>query len=165
MKQSRFSQTAYHCEICMSSIKGARCILLSCSHVFCRSCLEDFWRLSITEGDIGRVGCPDVNCVKEGREAKEEEVRRAITEEELRRWKWLRQKRLFDRGKPSEVTALFQQKLDLGIADPSIVHCPLSFCQAPVLKPDDAEEGTGWERLRTCQECGYSFCVYCRRTW
>lgn len=95
----RFSQNSYNCEICMSSIKGARCILLSCSHVFCRSCLVDFWGLCITEGDVGRVGCPDPQCVKDGREANEEEVRRVVTEEQVRRWKWLRQKRAMEKGK------------------------------------------------------------------
>lgn len=99
MQQARFSQTSYSCEICLTSIKGARCVLLSCSHVFCRPCLEDFWKLCITEGDVGRVGCPDSACVKEGREASEEEVRRVVTEDEVRRWKWLRQKRLTDKGR------------------------------------------------------------------
>lgn len=146
MQQARFSQASYHCEICLTSIKGARCVSLSCFHVFCRPCLEDFWGLCITEGDVGRVGCPDTACVKESREATEEEVRRVVTEDDVRRWKWLRQKRLTDR-------------------DPSMIHCPMSFCQTPVPKPQNAEEGSGWDRLRTCPECGYSFCAYCRRTW
>lgn len=96
---ARFSQNSYECEVCMSSIKGARCIMLSCSHVFCRSCLEDFWGLCIREGDVGRVGCPDPGCVKEHREATEEEVRRVVTEEEVLRWKWLRMKRALEKGK------------------------------------------------------------------
>lgn len=97
-QMARFSQTSYSCQICLTSIKGARCFLLSCSHVFCRSCLEDFWKLCIAEGEISRVGCPDPKCVKEGREANEEEVRRVVTEEEVRRWKWLREKRMHERG-------------------------------------------------------------------
>lgn len=98
-QQTRFSQTSYNCEICLTSIKGARCVPLSCSHVFCRPCLEEFWNLCIAEGDVGRVGCPDAICVKEGREATEEEVRRVVTDDGVRRWKWLRQKRLTDRGR------------------------------------------------------------------
>lgn len=47
---------------------------------------------------MSRVGCPDPKCVKEAREASEEEVRRVVTEEEVQRWKWLRQKRLFEKG-------------------------------------------------------------------
>lgn len=95
---SKFANNAYTCEICMTSIKGARCILLSCSHVFCRSCLEDFWGLCITEGAVDRVGCPDPGCVKGGREANEEEVRRVVSEEGVRRWKWLREKRALEKG-------------------------------------------------------------------
>ncbi|KAH9947647.1 hypothetical protein B0H21DRAFT_708269 [Amylocystis lapponica] len=143
---AKFSETSYACEICLTSIKGARCILLSCSHVFCRCCLEDFWKLCITEGDVGRVGCPDPRCVKDGREANEEEVRRVVTEEEVRRWKWLREKRAIEK-------------------DPFIIHCPMSFCQRPIPKPQNIEEGSGWERLRTCPGCEYSFCAYCKCTW
>ncbi|CCM02196.1 uncharacterized protein FIBRA_04276 [Fibroporia radiculosa] len=154
--------TSYICEVCLTSIKGARCILLSCSHVFCRACLEDFWKLCITEGDIGRVGCPDPQCIKSGREANEEEVRRVVTEEEVRRWKWLREKRELEKGKSagSEMTVALTIT-----ADPTIIHCPMSFCQRPVPKGNNVEEGTGWERLRTCPDCDYSFCAYCKRTW
>lgn len=97
---------------------------------------------------MGKVGCPHPECVKAGREANEEEVVRVVTVEELGRWQWLREKRALDR-------------------DPHVVHCPLSFCQTPVPKPkvQDAEEGSGWMRLRTCHACGYSFCSFCKRTW
>ncbi|KAI0085624.1 RWD-domain-containing protein [Irpex rosettiformis] len=142
----RFSETSYSCEICLTSIKGARCLRLACSHVFCRSCLEDFWKLCIKEGDVAHVGCPDPACVKEAREASEEEVRRVVTEEEVQRWRWLRQKRLFEK-------------------DPTMVHCPVPFCQSPVSRPPNVDEDSPWERLRTCSECGYSFCAYCRRAW
>jgi E3 ubiquitin-protein ligase RNF14 len=50
------------------------------------------------EGEVGRVQCPDIDCVKAGREATEEEVRRIVTEEELVRWRWLREKRMLDKG-------------------------------------------------------------------
>ena len=95
---AQFSQNSYECQVCLTSIKGARCIMLSCSHVFCRSCLEDFWGLCIKEGDVGRVGCPDPGCVKAHREATEEEVRRVATEEEVLRWKWLSMKRALEKG-------------------------------------------------------------------
>ena len=95
---ARFSQNSFECEVCLTSIKGARCIMLSCSHVFCRSCLADFWGLCIREGDVARVGCPDPGCVKAHNEATEEEVRRVVTEEELLRWKWLRMKQALEKG-------------------------------------------------------------------
>ncbi|KAI0662611.1 RWD-domain-containing protein [Cubamyces menziesii] len=143
---ARFSANSFECQVCLTSIKGARCVMLTCGHVFCRSCLEDFWKLCIKEGDVGRVGCPDPACVKEQREATEEEVRRVATEEEVLRWRWLRMKRALEK-------------------DPTLVHCPMGLCQTPVPKPENVEEGSPWERLRTCTECGYSFCSYCKRTW
>jgi len=108
--------------------------------------LEDFWKLCIQEGDVGRVGCPDPECVNAGIEAGEEEVARIVTPDEVGRWRWLRNKKVLEK-------------------DPSVVHCPLSFCQAPVSKPQGVGEESGWSRLRTCQSCGYSFCSFCRRTW
>ncbi|VDB84506.1 unnamed protein product [Peniophora sp. CBMAI 1063] len=144
---SQFSQHSYECTVCFNSRKGSRCLSLSCGHIFCRECLEDGWKLYIAEGDISRVGCLDPACVKEGLEANEEEVRRVVTEEEVRRWLWLRQKRVFER-------------------DPQTVHCPMALCQAPVPKPVDLiDDGSGWERLRTCPACSYSFCAFCKRTW
>ncbi len=72
--------------------------LSGCRHVFCKSCLEDFWGLCIKEGDVTRVGCPDPQCVKEGREADEEEVARVVTEAEVIRWRWLREKVMMEKG-------------------------------------------------------------------
>ncbi|KAI0768503.1 RWD-domain-containing protein [Trametes elegans] len=141
-----FAANSYECQVCLTSIKGARCVLLSCAHVFCRSCLEDFWKLCIKEGDVGRVGCPDPDCVKAKREANEEEVRRVVTEDEVIRWKWLRRKYALEK-------------------DPTLVHCPMPLCQTPIPRPENVEEDSPWERLRTCPSCGYSFCTYCKRTW
>lgn len=97
-KFSQFAETSYTCSICISTLKGARCLQLDCGHVFCRACLDDFWSMCITEGDVGRVGCADPECVKEGREAGEEEVRRVVTEDQVTRWKWLRRKRALEQG-------------------------------------------------------------------
>ena len=64
--------------------------------------------MCIREGDVGRVGCPDPGCVKEHREATEEEVRRVVTEEEVLRWKWLRMKRALEKGKASSLSKCCQ---------------------------------------------------------
>ena len=121
--------------------------------------------MCISEGDVDRVGCPDPECVKKKREADEEEVARVVNDSELRRWKWLREKRNFDRGSLSlhyiDLCLLFV------IKDPTVVHCPVAVCQAPVPKPSDIDDSTesGWSRLRQCSRCGFSFCVFCKRTW
>ncbi|KAK7463827.1 hypothetical protein VKT23_005764 [Stygiomarasmius scandens] len=146
-KSTEFNQNSYSCSICLSHFKGSKCLKLSCHHIFCRSCLDDFWGLCIKEGDVGRVGCPDPECVKEGRQASEEEVARVVTNDQVVRWRWLKEKALAEK-------------------DPTIIHCPMSFCQNPVPKPPviDGKE-SGWDRLRTCSKCSYSFCAFCKRTW
>lgn len=167
-RSSQFSQHSYECSVCFNSRKGSRCLLLNCGHIFCRECLEDGWKLYISEGDVARVGCLDPACIKEGREADEEEVRRVVTEEEVRRWVWLRQKRVFERGLWSSYTVYTEYVAAKRscVLDPQTVHCPMALCQAPVPKPVDVvDDGSGWERLRTCPACNYSFCSFCKRTW
>ncbi|KAJ4476743.1 hypothetical protein J3R30DRAFT_3488613 [Lentinula aciculospora] len=146
-KSDEFNHNSYSCSICLSSLKGSKCLQLSCKHIFCRHCLEDFWGLCITEGDVSRVGCPDPNCVKEGRQADEEEVARVVSEEGVARWRWLKEKSMMEN-------------------DPSISICPMVLCQKPVPKPQitDSEE-SGWQKLRVCPSCSYSFCSFCKRTW
>ncbi|THV05971.1 hypothetical protein K435DRAFT_744156 [Dendrothele bispora CBS 962.96] len=146
-KNTEFNQNSYPCAICLSHFKGSKCLRLSCQHIFCRSCLEDFWGLCIKEGDVERVGCPDPDCVKRNKQASEEEVARAVTSDQVARWRWLKEKALAEK-------------------DPTIIHCPMSFCQNPVPKPPviDGKE-SGWDRLRTCSKCSYSFCEFCKRTW
>ncbi|KAG2160088.1 uncharacterized protein EDB93DRAFT_1113386 [Suillus bovinus] len=142
-QDAAFAETSFSCAICLSAYKGRYCVRLGCGHVFCRSCLTDFWGSCIREGDIGRVGCADPVCVKAGHEAGEEDVVRVLKEEEVKRWKWLREKRELER-------------------DPGMVHCPV--CQTAVPSPKEDEE-SGWARLRTCPRCEFVFCVFCRRTW
>jgi E3 ubiquitin-protein ligase RNF14 len=113
------------------------------------------------EGDIRRVCCPDPECVKAGREAEEEEVVRVVNEDELRRWRWLKEKRILDKGlshfSRHDSVPDFQ-------TDPTIIHCPMNYCQSAVARPA-VEESNGYDRLRTCAACGYSFCSFCKRTW
>jgi hypothetical protein len=71
---------------------------LMCSHVFCHSCLKDFWGFHIAEGSVEKVGCPHSLCIKEGREAAEDDVLRVVSEEEVKRWRWLREKRSLEKG-------------------------------------------------------------------
>lgn len=160
-KSDEFAHASYLCAICLSDRKGVHCIALSCGHVFCRACLVDMWGLHVKEGQVSHVGCPEPNCGKTDakdadglREATEDEVRAVLSENELNRWKWLRKKRDTER-------------------DPTMIHCPMEYCQEPVPKPqsdtsrtsDSNEDESGWARLRTCAACSYSFCAFCRHTW
>ncbi|KAF9535579.1 hypothetical protein CPB83DRAFT_865808 [Crepidotus variabilis] len=137
-QSSQFATQSYPCSVCLTSLKGSKCLQLHCKHIFCRSCLEDFWKMCIEEGDVDRVGCPDPECVKKKTEASEEEVARIVTEAELDRWRWLREKRAYEK-----------------------------VCQTPVPKPKDVDANSdiGWNRLRQCPRCMFSFCAFCKRTW
>ena len=144
-----FESQTYDCSICITSIKGRRAILLSCSHVFCKECLVDFWSLLVTEGDIFRVGCAHEQCVKEKRLANEQELVSVLPARLVERWKLLRQKRAAE-------------------LDPTLQFCPVSICQALVSSPYPgipAGSETGPQRLRTCDQCQFSFCSLCRRSW
>lgn len=156
-KSDQFAHGSFLCAICLSERKGAHCLALSCGHVFCKACLVDMWGLHVREGQVSQVGCPEHDCGKTNakdanslREATEDEVRAVLSENELDRWKWLRKKRDLER-------------------DPTMIHCPMEYCQEPVTKPTSSiggdDDESGWARLRTCTACGYSFCAFCRRTW
>src|SRR4051794_27597491 len=59
-----FLDAFFPCAICLNSFKGSSCLRLSCSHVFCRRCLTEFWATSISQGEIDKVGCADPECMK-----------------------------------------------------------------------------------------------------
>lgn len=164
MIADKFSQTSFPCAICFDHVKGARCMRLSCSHVFCRPCLQAYWASGISSGSLEQVSCADPTCVKEKSEITEEDVARVVTEREFLRWKWLKTKRAIERG------TLIYCLLDLifegfGL-DPTIMHCPIPTCQAAVVKPaQDPSQSSAWERFRSCTACGFSFCSLCKHTW
>jgi E3 ubiquitin-protein ligase RNF14 len=154
-----FAQNKFDCQICLSTVRGAKCLRLNCNHIFCRPCLTEFWSLCITEGDVDRVTCADPECVKENRSITEDEVLRVVTAAEAQRWKTLKRKRALER-------------------DPGLVYCPMAFCQAPCPSPveqqkmerdtsalDDVTMRREYISLRTCDSCEFSFCILCKRAW
>lgn len=117
MDDASFAITAFRCAICFEDRKGSACRRLACEHVFCKDCLRDTWALAVREGDCKSVRCPDPECVaKTSQRAKretiqsqalvnsgdaaEEDVRSILSEEEVKRWKWLKAKRDIERGGP-----------------------------------------------------------------
>lgn len=122
---ANFMQSTYSCSVCLTEYKGTKCVQLSCNHTFCRSCLEDFWGLCITEGDVVRVGCPDPECVKAGRAATEDEVCRIVTEDQLTRWRWLREKRALENGTATSASWLRETFTTIARSWRGIVSDPL----------------------------------------
>ncbi|KAF8538237.1 RWD domain-containing protein [Trichophaea hybrida] len=64
-KHALFNKGTYDCGICLEPKKGTLChALRSCTHIFCRACLQDYYSGLITEGDVSSVRCSDPSCVK-----------------------------------------------------------------------------------------------------
>ena len=154
-----FSHSKFDCQICLSTVRGAKCLRLNCGHVFCRPCLAEFWSLCIAEGDVDRVMCADPKCVKENRPITEDEVMRVVTAAEAQRWKTIKRKKALE-------------------MDPGLVYCPMVFCQSPCPSPmsqrgkerdatavDDVTMRREYFSLRTCDNCEFSFCILCKRAW
>ncbi|CAG7847378.1 SubName: Full=Related to ring finger protein 14 {ECO:0000313/EMBL:CCA75181.1} [Serendipita indica DSM 11827] len=159
VKFRAFSDSKFDCAICLTSLKGSKCIQLNCKHVFCRPCLTDFWSLHIKEGDVDRVMCADAECVKANRPVTEDELSRVVSEAETQRWKAIKRKRALE-------------------TDPGLVYCPIAVCQGPCPSPnaqrlkqfdlssvDDVTLRRNHLTLRTCENCGFAFCMLCKRSW
>jgi E3 ubiquitin-protein ligase RNF14 len=164
-KTESFERTSYVCMVCLSSVKGSHCIALSCSHVFCRECLEDYWRILIVEGDVVRVGCPDPECLKMRHKAKAEEVRMVVVDGEFERWKRLTEKAAARSGLFSLRTICWFTTDSL-LTDPTVVYCPLQDCQTPASGPaPDDPAMVGSDLVRVCPKCNFSFFSFCLRSW
>ncbi|TFK71857.1 RWD-domain-containing protein [Pluteus cervinus] len=141
-----FLRATYACSICMDLFKGSHCIRLSCSHVFCRPCLTEFWVISITEGDINKVACVDPECLKKenNNRALPEEVKELVTTFLYDRWKDLRQRRMAE-------------------LDPTVTYCPR--CEAAVWPGPEAQQADAWNKYRCCPTCSFSYCTFCLKIW
>ncbi|KAH6908859.1 hypothetical protein BKA70DRAFT_254278 [Coprinopsis sp. MPI-PUGE-AT-0042] len=142
----QFSRVAYLCSICLTSVRGDKCLELSCHHIFCRPCLQGYWSFALGEGELGSISCPHDECFSSETSATEAEVAGVMTEAEVEQWRRLRRIR--------EV-----QK------DPTIVYCPVVACQEPVEAPETRPQGSQWPSFRQCQRCSFAFCVICLGSW
>jgi E3 ubiquitin-protein ligase RNF14 len=62
-KREAFERSTFECGVCLEVKKGSACHrVLLCSHVFCVSCLQDFYTSCIAEGDVDNVRCLAPNC-------------------------------------------------------------------------------------------------------
>jgi E3 ubiquitin-protein ligase RNF14 len=151
-----------------------------CGHVFCKSCLTDFYTSCITEGDVAKVQCMAFKCViklHDGRETSPtispaELLQIPLNRELVQRYAEMRRKKQIE-------------------ADKNTVYCPRSWCQGPARSnkypklnelsqiisyedpdsqpqsqpttndPNSSEDG----RLAICESCEFAFCRICKTGW
>jgi E3 ubiquitin-protein ligase RNF14 len=135
-KREKFEQETFECSVCLEPKKGLNCHRMSlCSHVFCVSCLQDFYNTCITEGDVDSVKCMAPDCGKDPNPAPAPE----LDQSELPR-KTKRRKKQDRTLNPSELLQIpleqeavqryvFLKRKKKLEADKTTVYCPRKWCQ------------------------------------
>uniref|UniRef100_A0A3B4UVB0 RBR-type E3 ubiquitin transferase n=1 Tax=Seriola dumerili TaxID=41447 RepID=A0A3B4UVB0_SERDU len=131
-KQKVFAATVFDCSVCFVGWLGSECVqLLECGHIFCQTCLTEFCKLQITEGNVRGVTCPQADCTASPTPA---QVKSLVGEELFSRYDRL----------------LLQSTLDLMPAD--VAYCPRLSCGSPVILEKSSTAAL-------CSVCGFAFCV------
>lgn len=136
-KEKAFSTSVFDCGVCFMSWLGSECVqLLECAHVFCRTCLTEFCKLQIINGNIREVTCPQADCQSTPTPA---QVRSLVGEELFSRYDRL----------------LLQSTLD---CMPDVVYCPRPSCASAVLTEETSP-------MALCTVCSFAFCALCKKTY
>lgn len=134
---TEFSRNFYSCKICFQDKQGSQCTCFEgCGHVFCKSCVAEYFEVRIKDGSVKNICCPEENCTSE---AVPSQVRELVSAE------------LFSRYDSVLLSSLLDTMED-------VLYCPRPVCQYPVA----VEPG---EKMATCPSCGYAFCIYCKMVY
>ncbi|EAW08722.1 RBR-type E3 ubiquitin transferase [Aspergillus clavatus NRRL 1] len=192
-EREKFEQETFECGVCLEPKKGSVCHrLLSCGHVFCVPCLQNFYNSCITEGDVDSVKCLAPNCAKGKDDApgpnsggkKRKKHDRTLNPSELL------QIPLEQETVQRYVLLKRKKKLE---SDKSTIYCPRQWCQGAARskkhpKPidplaiddssDDDEDEVVFDpegdetqlppmadRVAICEDCNYAFCCVCKKGW
>ncbi|XP_040200547.1 E3 ubiquitin-protein ligase RNF14 isoform X1 [Rana temporaria] len=132
-----FDSKPFLCNICFSEKLGSECTYFKdCSHVYCNSCLRDYFEIQIRDGEVHALNCPEPKCTSVATPA---QVKMLVGEQLFSRYDRL----------------LLQSTLDL-MSD--VVYCPRPSCETPVMQ----EPG---DPMGICSSCQYAFCTLCRMTY
>ncbi|CAI9592311.1 unnamed protein product, partial [Staurois parvus] len=131
-----FDSKLFLCNICFSEKLGNECTYFKdCSHVYCDSCLRDYFEVQIRDGQVRALNCPEPKCTSVATPA---QVKKLVGEELFSRYDRL----------------LLKSTLDL-MTD--VVYCPRLSCQTPVMQEPGGTMGI-------CSSCQYAFCTLCMMT-
>ena len=134
-KREKFEKGTYDCGICLEPKKGSVCHrMISCSHVFCIACLQDFYNNCITEGEVDNVKCLDPSCGREERHTSasgKEQADPARSRKRRRRDPTLNPSELLQIPIAQELVQRYvhlkrKKRLE---SDKSTVYCPRQWCQ------------------------------------
>ncbi|MCJ1277014.1 translation termination inhibitor protein itt1 [Puttea exsequens] len=189
-KRARFEQETFECGICLEPKKGSVCHrIVSCSHVFCVECLQDYFNSLITEGDIGNVKCMTPKCGSVHKKLQEVNAASEIVQDSTLEPSELLQIPLEQETVQRYVRLKRKKRLE---SDKSTVYCPRQWCQGPARCPNKPKiENAGApvqdsgeqepqtydrnanpdalpppaERLAICEDCSFAFCKVCKASW
>ncbi|XP_014255114.1 E3 ubiquitin-protein ligase RNF14-like [Cimex lectularius] len=135
--RTEFLRTLYTCDICYEDKLGEKCIQFKpCNHVYCKQCLQQYFEVRISEGQVNSMPCPQSKCKSE---AQQHQIKETVGSKLYLKYDNL----------------LLNATLDTMV---DITYCPRSFCGCPVMRD------TG-EKMATCPKCEYVFCVHCKMTY
>lgn len=192
-KRLHFERETFDCGICLEPKKGVNCHKITlCGHVFCVTCLQDFFKSCISEGDVDNVKCLSPGCGKDtlvgtedgGRPSKRRKQDRTLNPSELLQIP-------IDQELVQRYVRLKRKKrLE---ADKNTIYCPRQWCQGAARtkkhpkptdpmndtaqdsnsdsdseeepRPDDLECLPMSQRLCVCEDCDFAFCCVCRKGW
>ncbi|XP_077403130.1 E3 ubiquitin-protein ligase RNF14 [Vanacampus margaritifer] len=133
-RQRVFDATPFCCAICLTEKRGATCLCFKeCQHVYCKSCMTEYFQIQIRDGNVQCLNCPEPKCSSV---ATPMQVKQLVDEELFARYDRL----------------LLQSSLDL-MAD--VVYCPRHACGTAVMVEPDSTMGI-------CSVCQYAFCTLCK---
>ena len=139
-KQARkraFSSKYFDCNVCFAEKPGSMCIAFpNCDHVFCSSCMGEYFRVQIEDGAVRSLTCPAGDCDSQ---ADPSQVKQLVSGDLYERYE----------------KYLLQSSLDC-MAD--VIYCPRPSCQSPVLLESESTMGM-------CPQCYFAFCTLCKRSY
>ncbi|KAK5918238.1 hypothetical protein CgunFtcFv8_003017 [Champsocephalus gunnari] len=133
-RQRVFDSKVFGCGICFVEKMGSHCICFKeCQHVYCKSCMTEYFQIQIRDGNVQCLNCPEPKCTSI---ATPSQVKQLVDEELFARYDRL----------------LLQSSLDL-MAD--VVYCPRQSCGTAVMVEPDST-------MAICSACQYAFCTLCK---
>ncbi|XP_048399843.1 E3 ubiquitin-protein ligase RNF14 [Stegostoma tigrinum] len=136
-KQKVFNSKIFTCSVCFCEKLGIDCMdLKECNHVYCKTCLKEYFEIQIRDGNVQCLNCPEPKCTSIATPA---QVKELVCEETFARYDRL----------------LLQSTLDL-MTD--VVYCPRTVCKSVVmLEPGNT--------MGVCPGCRYAFCALCEMAY